>query len=296
MKSWIVAALIASTAIACEKSAPREGGSGRHAETTQSENAAPEEGKFSAQIKISPSQEVYTMEGAPKPADVEQHLADAIHATPAFAPDGPRKIEGVVAYDIKMLPGDAGYDIVLLGGLNSPSAKFEAGVNVQSTDEKWRGKPLADMVYGAADEFASRIGAQARVIGTDDAGLLAILQAGDESDSAHLLAIQEVRERRLEGHLDAVRPYLAAERSPGLRLAACATLVSLGDQKSRSEILAVAEDFSRDRNPQFVPMLHILGDLGGEEVTTYLQAVADGHAAPAVRAVAQEVLNKPRER
>ena len=41
-------------------------------------------------------------------------------------------------------------------------------------------------------------------------------------------------------------------------------------------------------------MLHILGDLGGDEVITYLEAVSEGHSAPAVRAVASEALKEAR--
>lgn len=255
----------------------------------------PTEGKFSVALKVSGSQEVFQMKDAPKPEAVQAHLKSAIEETPAFAPDGPRKLEGMVTYDIKALPDDKGYDVVLLGTLNSPHANFNAGVNVQSTDKGYVGQPLSGVVDGAVAEFARRIGAQARVIGGDNANLKTILENPDEPDSARLMAIQEIRERRATEHTEVVRKYLAPEYDVKLRLAAAATLVSMGDEKSRADILKVAEDFSRDRNPQFVPMLHILGDLGGPEVMTYLSAVADGHSAPAVREVAKEVLEKAQE-
>lgn len=257
-------------------------------------DSAASSGKFSVELKISGSQEVYKIEGAPKPEEVQESLSSALYKQEAIEKDGPRKLKGVVNYDIKMLPDDAGYDILLLGALNSPGANFDAGVNVQSTDEKWKEKSLAEMVDGAVAEFATRIGGQARVIGGDDENLGTILENVKENETTKLMAIQEIRERRDTKHLELVRGFLAEDQPPKLRLAACATLVSLGDTTSRTEILKVAEDFSRDRNPQFVPMLHILGDLGGTEVTTYLETVADAHAAPAVRTVAQEVLDKAR--
>ncbi len=251
-------------------------------------------GKFSVTLKISASQDVYTSEGAPKPEEVEAALKAALYKTEAFEEGGPRALKGLVNYDIKSLPNDGGHDIVLLGSLNSPGANFDAGVNVQATDEAWKGKSLREMVDGAVAQFAGRIGAQARVIGGDDANLRTILESSTETEDLRLMAIQEIRERRLKQHLDVVRGYLDPAQPPTLRLAASAALVSMDDKASASEILTVAEDFSRDRNPQFVPMLHILSDLGGTEIITYLEAVAEAHSAPAVRTVAQEALDKAR--
>ena len=249
-------------------------------------------GKFSIELKVSGSQDVYQLEGAPKPEEVQAALVAAFYATEAFEEGGPRKLKGIVNYDIKALPDDGGHDLVLLGALNSPDANFDAGVNLQSTDEAWKGKSAREMVDGAVANFVERISGQARVVGGDDDNLRAVMESADEPESARVMAIQEVRERRLTKHLDVVRTFLGEDHSASLRLAASATLVSLGDTESRGEIVKVAEDFSRDRNPQFVPMLHILSDLGGTEVVTYLEAVAEAHAAPAVRAVAQEALSK----
>ena len=250
--------------------------------------------KFSATLKVSGTQATYETEGALKPEEVQKRLLDAIHATDAFAPDGGRKLQGRVTYDIKPLEGgEEGYDLVLLGNLGATDAAFQAGVNYRSNDEKFRGKPVAEMVEAAIDSFATRIGGQARVLGGSDKVLGEILANTDEPEEARLMAIQEIRERKVTDHLEIVRAQLKDAGQPGkIRLASAATLASLGDEASRAEILALAEHFSRERDPQFVPMLHILGDLGGDEVRTYIEAVADGHAAPAVRDVARDVLTK----
>lgn len=265
--------------------------------TAKEEVAAedPGEGKFSIQtLKISGSQAVYQIDGAPRPEEVEDKLTAAIEALDTFAEDGPRGLSGMVTYDVRPLPTE-GYDVMLIGGLNSPRAKFSAGANYKSTDEKWKGKSLQEMVDGAVEEFASRIGAQAKVLGSDVDGLVKILKDEDEPQEAKLLAIQEIRERDAKEHLDDIRPLLDDSNEPELRTAAAATLVSMGDDQSRSAILKTAEDFSREKNPQYVPMLHILASLGGNEIISYLEAVAEGHSAPAVREVAKEALSDARE-
>lgn len=142
--------------------------------------------------------------------------------------------------------------------------------------------------------IADQISAQATIVVAGADELAAILSDDDATDTRYLMAIQEIRERRLEDAIPDVRPFLAPERSSKLRTAAAATLVQLGDEESRSDIIKVAEDLSRDKDPQYVPMLHILADLGGPEVVTYLQTVADAHGAPAVRQVAAEALRELR--
>lgn len=252
-------------------------------------------GKFSLKLKVSGTAETYQIEGALKPEEMQSALEAALYAQEAFEKGGPRELTGTVTYDVKTLPdGEAGHEVVLFGALNSPSANFSAGVQHQSTDETWAGQPLGAMIEGAAEKFATQIGAQARVVGGDDDALFAILQNTEEPEPARLMAIQEIRERGLTQHIEELRKYLDAEQPEQLRLAAAAALVSLGDKESRTEIIKLAEDMSRDRNPKYVPMLHILGDLGGEEVTTYLETVAEAHSAPAVRTVAEEALKKAR--
>lgn len=277
----------------CDK--PADSPSEEQSQTQQDAPNTPRvEGKFSVTLKVSGTAEVYQREGAPKPEEVEKRLVDALYATDPFAADGARALEGTVTYDVKSLPDEGGTEVVMFGALNSPDANFNAGVNNQSTDEQWKNLPLAEMVHGAIDQFTSQIITQARVVGGDAATLLAILENEEEPEPARLMAIQEMRERKLVQDIPALRKYLQSGTPEKLRLAAAAALVSLGDTESRTEILEVAEELSRERDPRYVPMLHILGDLGGDEVITYLEAVAEGHAAPAVRDVAAEALNKAR--
>lgn len=285
------------TCAACDKSqdnAPATPANSTTSEKPQEAPLAPTEGAFSVSaFKVSGSQGAYQIEEAPKPESLEPKVIAALLKQDNFEKDGPRALEGGITYDVRTL-SDGGYDVMLIGGLSSPNAKFDAAVNYKTSQEEWKGKSLDAVVDTAIDDFASRIASQAAVLGADVPGLVAVLQSEDEKVDARLLAIQELRERGSKDQVSAIRPYLDKEEPPELRVAASAALVRLGDSDSNAQILQVAEDLSRDRNPQYVPMLHILSDIGGTEVETYLQAVAEGHAAPAVRTVAEEALKNAR--
>lgn len=240
-------------------------------------------------IKVNGSQATFKLEGAPKPDELEKKLRTALEASPAFTAQGPRKVKGTITYEARPLPSNGGWDVVLLGGFRRSDAMLDAGVNFKSTDEGLGELALPQLVDRAVEEFSNRIIAQARVVGASAEVLTEILRA-DEHPKTHLLAIQEIRERKVAPAAQAVRPFLSAETPAELRTAAAAALVAVGDEESRPKILAVAEDFSRDRNAQFLPLLQILADMGGSEVETYLGAVAEGHASPEVRMVAEEAL------
>ena len=132
----------------------------------------------------------------------------------------------------------------------------------------------------AAAENAAEIAAQ-----------LAILQDADAGPEARLRAIQELRELRATEAVPAIRPFLEHERSP-MRVTAASALVALDDRPSRPQILKLAEDLSRDRDPQYIPILFIVADMGGPEAREYLRTVAEAHPAPAVRQVAADALKE----
>lgn len=281
---FVIVLVLALSLSACEKNEATTGSEAAAANESQSE-------AFTVSLRVSATQSALSAD-VPKSEELAEQLMAGLYESAVFAADGAKKLDGMVMYDVKALPNEAGHEVMLIGGLQSPDAKFDAGVNLQTTDDKWKDASLRELVDGAAAEFVKRIIAQARVVGGDDSALAKILADSSEPLDAQVMALQEVRERRATELLPQVKPFLSEERDPALRLAAAATLVSIGDTSERAEILKVAETFSRDRDPRLVPMLHILGDLGGEEVVTYLQTVADAHDAPAVREVAKEVLKK----
>ena len=297
MKLLLTTILAAALLFGCDKARNDAENVAKEPATETSEPTAenaPTTGAFSVKdLKVSGSQTVYQLDGVPNPDDVTRKLRAALVEQENFAADGPRELSGIVTYDVRELP-DGGHDVMLIGGLGSPNAKFDAGINYKSTQERWKDKSLGEMVDAAVEDFASRISAQARVLGADVEGLVAVLESSEEPSGAQLLAIQELREREAKEQLGAIRPYLGQGHSGELRVAASAALVSLDDTESYGDILQVAQDLSRDRDPQFVPMLHILSDIGGTEVETYLQAVAEGHSAPAVRKVAEDALKNLR--
>lgn len=261
--------------------------------TPEADEIAPTEGKFSVDaLKVTASQTTYQAADAPKPEEVKERLVNALYRSEVFEEGGPRELTGTLMYDVRK-EGDV-WDVTLFGGLNSPNVRFEAGTELKSSDESWQGKPLREIVEAATDSVAEKILTQASVSGADVEGLIAVLEDPEAKDEARLSAIQEIREREAKVAIPAVRAQLSPERRSELRTAAAATLIQLGDMESGPRIIAVAEDLSRERDPQYVPMLHILADLGGPEAVTYLEAVAEGHSAPAVREVAKEALSQAR--
>lgn len=293
--SCFAVAAALSTSFACDKKVPDEGsGTASRVEATEKAAVAPVGGKFSLEaLRVTASQTTYTAEGAPKPDEVKERLQQALYASDAFDEGGDRELVGTLMYDVRN--EDGVWDVTLFGGLTSPNAEFEAGSQLRSDDEAFANKPLRDLVEEATDRVAKKLIAQAAVLTAGVDELVAILESPDAADEARLKAIQEIREREAKEAIPAVRSQLTAEHRSELRTAAAATLVQLGDTESSSEIIKVAEDLSRDRDPQYVPMLHVLADLGGTEAVTYLEAVAQGHSAPAVREVAAEALKTARK-
>ncbi len=297
LRNWMTLAIATLTfGTACEEKKPAVESeevttSERETPPPSTEPLAPTEGKFSiGKLDVKPSVGVFKAEGAPKPEEVQARLEAKLYESDAFEKGGPRELSGSVMYDIRKT--DDGWDVMLGGGVGSPNARFQAGVGQKSTGEGNADKSVAELVNGSVDEMAKQIARQAGVLASDVDGLVAVLEREGAEADEKIVAIQELRERRAKEAIPSLRKQLDPENPSNLRTAAAATLVQLGDTESRNEIVRVAEDLSRDKDPQYVPMLHILADLGGQEVETYLRTVADAHPAPAVRAVASEALRE----
>lgn len=292
MRVWPIL-LVVVAIFACEERPAEDGGSSTPDAPAAAESAGPVEGKFSlTELKVRPTADAMKADGAPDPETVRSEFEAALYASDSFDRGGTREMEGSLMFDVR--PLEDGWDIMLFGGVGAPDAKFEASASYRTTDPRHAGKSIEELVSMGIASIADQISAQATIVVAGADELAAILSDDDATDTRYLMAIQEIRERRLEDAIPDVRPFLAPERSSKLRTAAAATLVQLGDEESRSDIIKVAEDLSRDKDPQYVPMLHILADLGGPEVVTYLQTVADAHGAPAVRQVAAEALRELR--
>ena len=77
-----------------------------------------------------------------------------------------------------------------------------------------------------------------------------------------------------------------------LKIAVAAALTAFRDEESYSKIIGIAEELSRNRNPQLMPLLYMIGDMGTDESRTYLKAVADGHSDANAQRIAAEVLSR----
>jgi len=239
------------------------------------------------EFKIQASQAAMTLDGVPGLADMEDQIVRSLHEHKAFDEKGNLKGTGTAVFDVRQR--DESVEVMLVGTVTvsgESGGQFHAEVLVRDADIDDR--RLEPLVAEAVRRFVKRVGAQARIKSADDAELIAVLEGSDDG-ATKLFAIQESRDRRLRAAIPATRPHL---KSPDERVqvAAAAMLVSLKDEESYSEVIALTERFSRETNPQMLPMIYIVADLGTDESRTYLAAVAEGHSSEQVRKIAQEAI------
>ncbi len=283
---------------ACQKDAGSSG-----AETTEDavEESQPDkdfatDGFSIGKIKIVAAANIYSNPDATKPDELQKLIETKLKEQASYDEDaGP--LSGSLTYDARTSTAPGGKksrDVVLFGDLrrkgdDDPTAKYTAEIMVRSqpgSDETY-----ADLTADAVQQFAERVDAQIRIRGASAEALTNILESDTESQKAKVSAIQQIRERQIEGTEPVLRKLLDGDDG-SIKVAASAALVRLGDSESRPKILEIAQNFSRDKDPNFLPMLYILGDMGGQEVVTYLTTVSEAHSSPAVRQVAKEAVDK----
>ncbi len=239
------------------------------------------------EFKIQASQNVMRMEDMPK--DIESIILKALHERTTFSKDAKRSAKGSAMLDVRTSAESV--EVMLVGNVTTQDLeqqRYSAEVVVSDADiDDRRIQPLLDE---AVRRFVKRIDAQARVKSAPDAELIGVLTGTDEA-AVKLVAVQEARDRRLRDAIEHVRPLLS-NTDARLQVAAAAMLVSLKDTQSNAQIIEITEHYSREGSPQMLPMLYIVADMGTDEARTYLAAVAEGHAAAAVRQVASEALNR----
>lgn len=295
----LVASLAASLA-ACEKDVGSVSDQATTAEDEAAEadesSAASDVGYSVGRLKIIAAANVYNNPEASKPDELEKMLAAALEKTASFDDSAP-ELGGTITYDARTSPnidGGTNRDVVLFGDLRRKgddiTTKYTAEVLVRDDVSESDGS-YASLTKEAVTQFAEKIDAQMRIIGAGKEALIAVLESESESEKARIIAIQEIREREITGTEEILRGILDGDNDT-LKVPASAALVRLGDDASRAKILELAQNFSRDRNPNFLAMIYILGDMGGEEVITYLDTVAKAHSSTAVRQVAREAVDK----
>lgn len=237
-------------------------------------------------IKVSASQHTYQTEDAPKAEVIETQLLLQLNNSPGFKPEGGQPASGSATYEVKVT--DARTEVMLFGTVK-PKADDSRGLQAEIwvTDADVEDKSVEKVVNEAVGRFVARISAQARVAHASDADIPEML----DDPAGRLVALQEIRDRRLRNATPKIRTLLN-DQDARVRVAAAAALVAFEDRESYSHVVALAEEFSRDKNPQLLPLIYILADIPTEEAKIYLQTLADAHEVKAVRDVATEALQK----
>jgi hypothetical protein len=305
MRVFLILLALATGLAACEKdagtSAPGSVESSDEAEEADesSDRDWSTDGFSVGKLKIVAASSVYSNPEAVKPDALEEQIEAALEKTQAHDDDA-APIYGSITYDARTsttVDGEKTRDIVLFGELrrkgdSDPTTKYSAEILIRS--EPGSDKTFETITADAVQQFAERIDAAVRIRGAKKDDLVAILESSKESNRAKTAAIQQIRERQIAGTEPILRDMLAAKNGEPdeLRVASAAALVRLGDDASRADILELAQTYSRDQNANMLPMIYILGDMGGEEVVTYLTTVSEAHSSPAVRQVAKEALKE----
>lgn len=237
-------------------------------------------------FRLVASQNAYQTEGAPKPEALEAQIVLALNNSGGFQPFDGRKATGSATYEINVSEGKT--EVMLFGGIK-PAGSEARGMKAEIlvTDADIEDKSPDAVANEAVRRFVKRIAAQAEVEQASDEQLSGLLDSAD----VQLVAIQEIRDRRLRDTTPRLRQLLA-EADPQVRVSAAAALVAFEDVESYTSIIKVTEEFSRDRSPQLMPMIYIVADINTDEAKTYLHALADAHDVESVRQVATEALAK----
>lgn len=283
--------LIALLIFSCEKTEPK---------TEQAEPAPKQEketaktGKFAiGEIKIAASQSVFKTEGLLDDKAVLKCITDTISKSDGFAESG-RKVSGTVTYDIQSK--DQAWALAMFGVIaekGEDGASVEAGTQLRSNDVLVEGKTKGEASRILCERFAKKVAMQFEISVADDQKLTAVLADAEVDPDVKVKAIHEIREKQLKDAAPVLVSMLENENVE-IAVAAAAALAVFDHEPARAKALALAERLSRDKNPQYIPMLHILADLGGDPNRAYLETVSKDHAAEGIRVIAGEALKKMR--
>ncbi len=259
--------------------------------TNQAKAATEDEGPTTGPLTVKDfrlvaSQNAYQTPGAPKPEALEAQIVLALNNSAGFQATGGRKATGSATYEIKVSEGKT--EVMLFGSIKAKGSDARGlKAEILVTDADTEDKSADAVANEAVSRFVKRIAAQAEVEQASDEEIVGLLDSAD----ARLVAIQDIRDRRLRNATPRLRELLL-DQDPQVRVSTAAALVAFEDTESYSNIIKVTEEFSRDRSPQLMPMIYVVADINTGEAKTYLQTLADAHPVEAVRKVAAEALAK----
>ncbi len=284
--------LTAILAIGCEKEdTPATEGDAPKAESGKTVEDAI---KF-ANVRVTASQTTLRMEGSPKPKDVEKQLVDELYKLSFFDEDGDVSANISVTYDIREITkrdGTKALDAVVFGDIKTVGLEQQRRFKseVRTGNAVGETKNATEMIASAVTKFVQQIDAQAQVESATPEQLVKLIEEGN-TVTAKKMAIQEARERQVKEAIPSLRKSLEDEDT-GVKIAASGALVTLSDGESYSKIIKVAEDLSRDKNPDILALVYLIGQMGTDESRTYLEALAGAHPAAPVREAAKNALAK----
>jgi len=233
--------------------------------------------------KLSASENAHRNEIAPKPKRLETCIKKALLTSPLFSAEGGSLVNLRLTYDV--LQEASTTSIVLLaemeGGQLEPfSTGLKSDLDAQNSEEK--GKQ-------ACANIASKLTNNLSVSVASEKELIAIISDQKSDSKVRKRAIQKIREKDVKSAAPALSLLLKSE-DVKIAVAAAATLAKFGYVEARPAMLALGEKLSREKNTSFIPMLYILADAGGPEISEYLSTVASSHAVPKVREIAKKAL------
>lgn len=142
----------------------------------------------------------------------------------------------------------------------------------------------------AIDTVMERLAVSAELSSADPAKLGEALAEGD--DHARATAVQVIRERQMVELRPALEARMLADQTgPREVMQIAGALGSLQDPEAAGAIIDAIS-----RHPELtVPLLFVLGELGGREAEAYLLTVEAGHERAPVRSAARDALDSLRK-
>jgi hypothetical protein len=148
-----------------------------------------------------------------------------------------------------------------------------------------RGAPTAPLVAAAVDTVMARLSTSIELSRARPERLARAIREGDPH--ARAVATRIARARGLEAARPALEARLAHDDvSPREALQLAGALADIGHPDSAGALIDTISRFPK----QTVPLLYLLGRIGGREATAYLFTVKSGHEEAGVRAAAEEAL------
>lgn len=250
-----------------------------------------------SKIKIAASTNVFQTPDAPNPKKLERCIKNKLYQKQYFSKDSKTPATVNIAYDILKEHGKE--SVVLLAEVQAGvenKLRFEAGTRIWVTAKKDAGptskKPTLKEVGGeACIDLVNRLVDKIAVDISTDKELVIILQDTNSSGALIKNTIHKIRERNYKNAAPEMMELMDhQERHIGI--AAAATLAKFKYKKAAIKALDFAEDLAREKNYSYIPMLYILADFGGPEITEYIKTVAAEDDNPKVRGAAKKLYEK----